>query len=153
MYLLAHKLIPMKIDNREFFEQMGNLFYSLALDRSIEPIEFSELKMLISSDWMAQPQESDLPIPENVHLMFVEMDTLGATEVSSTEAYNNFARFFAIHPEVFTDELVQRIKETALAINAYFPAHFTPKKDHFRELIILLEKKKKSKSFVRLKSN
>lgn len=131
----------MNTDNREFFEQLGNLFYSLAADRSIEPIEFSELKMLISRDWMAQPQESDLPIPQNVHLMFVEMDTLKTTEVSSSEAYNNFARFYSLHPEVFTDELVERIKETAHAINGYFPAHFTPKKDHFNELLILLEKK------------
>jgi hypothetical protein len=35
----------MKSDSREFFEQLGNLFYSLATDRSIEPIEFSELKL------------------------------------------------------------------------------------------------------------
>ena len=131
----------MKTDSREFFEQLGNLFYSLAVDRSIEPIEFSELKMLISKDWMAQPQDSDLPIPQDVHFMFVEMDTLGATEVSSSEAYNNFAGFYSLHPEVFTDELVERIKETAKAINAYFPAHAKPKRDHFSDLLSLLEKR------------
>jgi hypothetical protein len=136
----------MKTDNREFFEQLGDLFYSLAVDRSMEPIEFSELKMLISKDWMAQPQDSDLPIPQNVHFMFVEMDTLQATEVSSAEAYSNFARFYAMHPEVFTDELVERIKETASAINNLFPAHFPAKKDHFGDLQLLLSRKENIES-------
>jgi hypothetical protein len=131
----------MKTDNREFFEQLGNLFYSLALDRSIDPIEFSELKMLISSDWMSQPQDSDLPIPENVHLMFVQMDTLQATNVSSAEAYNNFERFYTLNSDVFTPALCERIKETGNAINALFPVHNPYKKNHLGDLLILLREK------------
>jgi hypothetical protein len=131
----------MTTDNREFFEQLGNLFYALAVDRSIEPIEFSELKMLISKDWMSQPQDSDLPIPQDVHFMFVEMDTLQATNVPSSEAYNSFARFYSLHPEIFTTALVERIKETATSINTLFPAHHPYKKNHLGDLLILLKKK------------
>ncbi|WP_276370199.1 hypothetical protein [Chryseolinea sp. H1M3-3] len=131
----------MNTDNREFFEQLGNLFYSLALDRSIDPIEYSELKMLISKDWMSQPQDSDMPIPENVHLMFVEMDALQTTNVSSADAYNSFARYYATHPEAFTQELVERIQETATSINSFFPAHNPYRKNHLGDLLILLRNK------------
>lgn len=132
----------MKTDNREFFEQLGNLFYALAVDRSIEPIEFSELKMIISKYWMSQPQDSELPIPQDVHFMFVEMDTLQTTEVPSSEGYNSFARFYSLHPESFTTELVDRIKETATSIDALFPKHHPYKKNHLSDLLILLGKKK-----------
>src|SRR5687768_16433568 len=131
----------MKTDNREFFEQLGNLFYALAVGHSIEPIEVSELKMLISKDWMAYPQDSDLPIPEDVHFMFFEMDTLEAAQASALEAYNNFAKFYRLHPEVFTPALVDRIIETAASINSLFPARIPSKKDYFAELTELLRKK------------
>jgi hypothetical protein len=130
----------MKPDDRELFEQLGKLFYSLAIDRAIEPIEVSELKMLISKDWMAQPQDSNLPVPENVHFMFVEMDALQTAQVSSADAFNSFARYYAEHPEVFT-EWLSRIKETATAINALFPMHNPYKKDHFGTLLLLLKKR------------
>ena len=131
----------MKTDNREFFEQLGNLFYALAVGHSIEPIEVSELKMLISKDWMAYPQDSDLPVPQDVHFMFFEMDTLEAAQTSASEAYNNFAKFYRLHPEVFTAALVDRIIETATSINALFPVRIPSKKDYFAELLELLRKK------------
>lgn len=131
----------MRIENREFFEQLGKLFYALAKDRSIDPIEISELKMLISKDWMSQPQDSDLPIPQDVHFMFVEMDTLQALETSSTEAYTSFAQFYTLYPEVFTSELVDRILETATAINTLFPGHHSYRKNHLSDLSILLKEK------------
>jgi len=130
----------MKTDNREFFEQLGNLFYALAVGHSIEPIEVSELKMLISKDWMAYPQDSDLPIPQDVHFMFFEMDTLEAASTSASEAYNNFAKFYRMRPEGFTPALIDRIIETATSINSLFPARFPSKKDYFAELLQLLRK-------------
>jgi hypothetical protein len=138
----------MKTDNREFFEQLGNLFYSLGVDRSVEPIEVSELKMLISKDWMSQPQDSDLPIPEGVHCMFLEIDTLLAADAPSDEAYRDFAQYYTLHSEIFTTELVERIRETALAINAFFPQHNAYKKNHLADLIILLKPKRKQTSFI-----
>jgi hypothetical protein len=129
----------MKTDNREFFEQVGDLFYALAVGHSIEPIEVSALKMLISKDWMAYPQDSDLPIPQNVHFMFFEMDTLEAARTSASEAYNNFAKFYRLHPEVFTATLVERIRETATSINSLFPARVVSSKDYYEELLTLLQ--------------
>jgi hypothetical protein len=137
----------MKTINREFFEQLGNLFYSLAVDRSVEPIEFSELKMLISKDWMAQPQDSDLPIPEGVHSMFFTIDTLLATNVPSEEAYNDFARYYRLHPEVFTEELIERIHETVKEINAVFPMDKANKRNHFGDLLLLLRMNRKATNY------
>jgi hypothetical protein len=98
--------------------------------------------MIISKYWMSQPQDSDLPIPQDVHFMFVEMDTLQATEVPSSEAYNSFVRFYNLQPGSFTAELVDRIKETATAIDELFPKNHPYKKNHLSDLFILLGKKK-----------
>lgn len=138
----------MKTSNREFFEHLGNLFYSLAIDRSIEPIEISEFKMLISKDWMAQPQDSDFPIPEGVHFMFLTIDNLLAGNAPSDEAYRDFSKYFTVYPELFTPELVERIHETALAINTLFPMHNTYKKNHLADLITLLKPKRKETSIM-----
>ena len=128
----------MKTINRDFFEQLGNLFYSLAVDRSVEPIEFSELKMLISKNWMTHPQESDLPIPEGVHLIFYTIDTLLATNVPTEEAYGDFARFYAANPDMFTDKRVERLRETAQDINSLFPMRSAASKNHLEDLLHLI---------------
>jgi hypothetical protein len=137
----------MKTSNREFFEQLGNLFYALAVDRSLEPIEFSELKMLISKDWMAQPQDSDFPIPEGVHFMFITIDTLLAANASSHETYSDFARFYHTNPEIFTEELIKRIHDTAMEINGFFPMHNPYKKNHYGDLVVLLSAEKKAANY------
>lgn len=134
----------METTNRDFFEQLGNLFYSLAIDRSVEPIEVSEFKMLISKDWMSQPQDSDLPVPEGVHFMFLAIDNLFAVDTPSDEAYRDFSKYYTMHPEIFTSELVERIHETALGINTLFPMHNTYKKNHFADLVTLLKTKRKA---------
>lgn len=131
----------METDSREFFEQVGNLFYSLSVDRSIEPIEVSELKMLISKDWMAQPQNSGLPTPENVHAMFVEMDALQTAQVTAADAFNSFARYYDEHSEDFTAAIIDRIIKTATAINALLPVHDPDKKNYFGDLRLLFRKK------------
>jgi len=130
----------MKTDNREFFEELGNLFYALAVGHSIEPIEVSELKMLISKDWMTHPQGSNLPIPQDVNFIFFEMDTLQATQVPAAEAYTKFAKFYCLHPEVFTEALVERIRDTATSINFLFPSRVVSSKDFYDELLTLLQR-------------
>ena len=137
----------MKTSNREFFEQLGNLFYALAVDRSVEPIEFSELKMLISKDWMAQPQDSDFPVPEGIHFMFFNIDTLLTTNVPSEEAYNDFVRFYKTNPEMFTEELVEKIHQTAIEIDALFSVHHPYKKNHLSSLLLLLGVEKKTPNY------
>lgn len=131
----------MKTITREFFEQLGNLFYALAVDRSMEPIEFSELKLLISKNWMAQPQDADLPVPEGIHSIFYTIDTLLATNVPSEETYGDFARYYAMNPEIFTDKRVERIRETANDINTLFPMRSTKSKNHLEDLLHLIRVK------------
>jgi hypothetical protein len=99
--------------------------------------------MLISKNWMAQPQDSDLPIPEDVHFMFFTIDTLLTTDVASDEAYKDFARYYRLNPEMFTEELVERIHETAIEINALFPLDNASKKNHLDDLLLLIRMKKK----------
>jgi len=35
---------------RDIFEQLGNLFYSIAKDQQVVPLQFGELKMLLRKD-------------------------------------------------------------------------------------------------------
>lgn len=130
--------------DREFFEQLGNLFYSLAVDRSVKPIEYSELKLLISKNWMTHPQDSDLPVPENVHFIFFTIDTLLTTNVSTEEAYNDFANYYSSNENLFTGELVDKILETAKELSSLFPLRTDGNRDHFRDLLTLLTAKEKS---------
>lgn len=128
----------MKKINREFFEQLGNLFYSLAVDRSVKPIEFSELKLLISKNWMNHPQDSDLPVPEDLHFIFFTIDTLLTTNVPPEDAYNDFARYYSLNQNLFTRELAEKIQQTAKEIDTLFPLQTSGSSDHLSDLLTLL---------------
>ena len=96
--------------------------------------------MLISKNWMAYPQDSDLPIPQDVHFIFFEIDTLEAAQTSALEAYNNFAKFYRLHPEVFNPGLTERIIQTSTSIHSLFPARTPSKRDYLSDLLALLRK-------------
>ncbi len=130
--------------NREFFEQLGKLFYSLAVDRGVEAIEFSELKLLISKNWMTHPQDSNLPVPEDVHFIFFTIDTLLTTNVPADEPYNDFATYYSNNETLFTAELVDRIQQTANEIGDLFPRHSSDGKNRLKDLLNLLTTKVKS---------
>lgn len=118
----------MKVDNRDIFEQIGNLFYSIAADQHIKSLEVAELKMLISKEWLPpSSQAGEFPLSEEAHSIFIAMDTMQANQNKATEAYQEFARFFGLHPEVFTTELKRNIYRTAEEIVELFKA------DNFKE--------------------
>ena len=113
----------MKIDNRDIFEQIGNLFYAIAANQHVKPLEIAELKLLISSDWLPRNFEKDQSIiPDETHFIIFTMDTLAANGVQAQEAFNEFAKFYTIHPEVFSNELRERILKTAVDIVKIFKA-------------------------------
>jgi hypothetical protein len=52
----------------------------------------------------------------------------------------NFAKFYCLHPEVFTEALVERIRDTATSINFLFPSRVVSSKDFYEELLTLLQR-------------
>jgi hypothetical protein len=105
----------MSIENRDVFEQVGNLFYAIAIEQKMKPIETGELKLLISEDWIPRSSQ-DFPLPEESHYILLTIDALLAENTSAEDAYRGFAKFYSFHENVFTRELRRRILQTATEI-------------------------------------
>ena len=113
----------MKIENRDVFEQIGNLFYAIAADQQLKPLEAGELKFLISKDWLPRNLEKNKSIiSDETHFIVMAMDARLANKVSAREAFAEFARFYSLHSEIFTQEIKQRILDTSLEIIDIFKA-------------------------------
>ena len=113
----------MKIETRDIFEQIGTLFYAVAVEQHIKPLEVAELKLLISRDWLPRNLEQTRSIvSDETHFIMTTMDTLQGANLSAQQAFGQFAKFYAVHPEVFSTELTQRIIETATEITRIFKA-------------------------------
>ena len=50
------------------------------------------------------------------------MDSLEGNQVSAKEAFEEFSRFYTSDPEVFSDEVKQRMLDTAVNITKIFKA-------------------------------
>lgn len=113
----------MKVDNQDIYEQIGNLFYSIAADQHIKPLEVAELKLLISKDWLPRNlADTESIVSDETHYILMTMDTLQAEHVSAKEAFKEFHKFYTSHPEVFTKEIRKRLLDTALEITKIFKA-------------------------------
>jgi hypothetical protein len=113
----------MKFENRDIFEQIGTLFYAIAAEQHVKPLEVAELKMLISRDWLPRTLDQTKAFAsDETHFILTTMDTLQASETLALDAFNQFVKFYRLHPEVFTRELTQRILGTAMGITRVFRA-------------------------------
>jgi hypothetical protein len=116
----------MKIDNRDIFEQIGNLFYAIAAEQKVKPLEGAELKFLISEDWLPRNfEETKGVVSDETHFILTAMDNLEGAQTPPREAFSQFVKFYELHPEVFTAELTQRILNTATQITRIFEADNT----------------------------
>lgn len=111
----------MKIDNKDIFEQIGNLFYAIAADQNVKPIEVAELKSLISKDWLPR-NLNERVVSDATHCILVTMDSLKGNNATAKEAYNEFSKFYSLYPEVFSNDVKQRMLDTALEIARVFKA-------------------------------
>jgi hypothetical protein len=113
----------MKIETRDIFEQIGTLFYAVAVEQHIKPLEVAELKLLISRDWLSRNLDQIRSIvSDETHFIMTTMDMLQGADTSAKQAFAQFAKFYVVHPEVFTSELTQRIIDTATEITRIFKA-------------------------------
>lgn len=111
----------MKIDNRDIFEQVGNLFYAIAADQHVKPLEVGELKSLISKDWLPRNLGESV-VSEETHCILMTMDSLTGSNATAKEAFKEFSQFYRVHPEVFSREVKQRMLDTAVEITKIFKA-------------------------------
>ncbi len=130
----------MKIDNRDIFEQIGNVFYAIAADQHVNPLEVGELKLLIANDWLpGQANAVEGSTSEEAHCILMTMDSLQGTKATAEDAFREFEKFFKAHPEVFTPELKQRISRTGRDIVQIFREDKKVRNKHFDEVQRLLQ--------------
>jgi hypothetical protein len=121
------------IDNRDIFEQVGNLFYAIAVDQHIQPLEVGELKSLISKDWLPRNLTKSL-VSDETHFILVTMDSLQGNKVTANEAFSDFSKFYMLHPEVFSKEVRKRLLDTSVKIAKVFKADNPFNNPHLMEL-------------------
>ena len=125
----------MKIDNRDVYEQIGNLFYAIAADQKIKPLEVGELKFFISSYWLPSNHSgNNLLVSDEAHIILSTMDALERGKASPADAFTEFSGFLTNHPEVFTKELKQRIFDTTRQIVRIFHADNPEENVHLKML-------------------
>ena len=125
---------------REIFEQLGNLFYAIARDQQVAPLEFGKLKMLLKKDWVTDPQLMTRDgVTEAAHLIVLTMDTLQVEAAAGEDAFNDFTQFYIKHREQFTVALKEKIVTTATAIADVFPLGNRLKNNHIIKLKLLFE--------------
>jgi len=128
----------MKTDNRDIYEQIGHLFYAIAADQHVKPIEIGELKLLINKDWLPRNLGLDHMVSDAAHFIFLTLDVLQNSSISSKEAYSSFVKFYTLHKEVFTNELKQLILNTTSEITRVF-AEKNSENKYLTELKSLLQ--------------
>jgi hypothetical protein len=124
----------MKIDTRDIFEQIGNVFYAVATDQRIKKIEQGELKGLIAKDWLPRHLSTDGFVSNEAHFIIMTMDANAGEQVSAPDAFNEFSKFYLKHKEVFSTELIKRIVDTAIEITDVFKADNLNENIHLRNL-------------------
>lgn len=117
----------MEAFRREIFEQLGNLFYAVAIEQHMSLISSGELKMAVRKNWLGASNgyDSQSKVSEAAHLIAVTIDALQADGTPSSEAFSAFEKFFRQHEEQFSYALKQQILETADTIMNTLPSDGT----------------------------
>lgn len=110
----------MKTNTRDVFEHIGSLFYAIAADQKVQPLEVAELKLLVSRDWLPRNETVKTTVPDETHYIMFTMDSLAAENTPASEAFNEFVKYYTAQPEAFTDEIKQRVLDTAFSIVRIF---------------------------------
>jgi hypothetical protein len=110
----------MSITNRTIYAQLGNLFYSIAASEGLKSLNTNRLKLLISKDWVPRSWNDELLISDEAHFMLTGIDALYENRISAHEAYAEFSKFYAMHPELFSLETKHQINATSEEIAELF---------------------------------
>ncbi len=125
---------------REIFVQLGGLFYAIAKDQHVAPLEFGQLKMLLRNDWLEDLEHIEpRGVTEASHLIVLSMDTFQTSGAVGEETFKAFTDFYTKYQEYFPESLKEKIMRTAIAIAEIFPAGSRLKNNHIIKLRLLFE--------------
>jgi hypothetical protein len=126
----------MKVSNREISQQIGNLIYAIVADQHIKPLEMGELKLLISKDRLRRRLDGDESVvSDETHFILATIDALDVDKASPNDAFDEFQKFYVNHPEIFTEEVKQRILNKAEEITRIFIDDNPLQNEHLKLLV------------------
>ncbi len=111
----------MKTNYQKIYEQLGNLFFAIAMaDKEVRPREVERLKELVSREWVPLESSTDEFGTDAAHYIYISFDYLSETFTTAQEAFEMFAGYYTIHKQVFSDKLKNKILYTAREIAEAF---------------------------------
>lgn len=122
---------------QHLYEQLGNLFYSVAAaDDKIRETEVDALKKIISDKWLNVEDSTDEFGTDAAHYIFITFDYNVAEIENAENRFNNFKAFYNEHKEMFSHKIKQLTTETAEAITKSFAG---TNKEEYKQLDELFE--------------
>lgn len=110
-----------QIIGNEFYQNMGRLFYAVAMaDRSIHIKELEKLKKFIRQYWLDVDTVEDEYGEDAAFQIETVFDWLLEYEKGSQACFEEFEAFYKEHHKVFTPYIKVLILDTAHAIAASF---------------------------------
>ena len=107
----------MKILHQGTYEQLGNLFYSIAAaDKYVAPEEIQKLKEAVQKEWVPLQNTTDEFGSDEAHYIFIEFEFQLEKKASAKETWESFRDYYKEHETLFTDDLRELIMKTSIAI-------------------------------------
>lgn len=111
----------MDFNYQKIYEQLGNLFYSVAAsDGHVKTKEIVKLKEIIDRDWLPLEESKDEFGIDAAHYIYITFDYLIASLTSAEDAFRAFASYYESHRSHFTKELKKKILKTSAEIANVF---------------------------------
>lgn len=99
------------------YEQLGNLFYSIAAaDKRVTREEVAKLQDTVSKYWLPLENSRDYYGTDAAHYINIAFDYLLEEMPTADEAYERFEAFYKDNPRLFTDLIRLVTMDTAMDI-------------------------------------
>ncbi len=104
-----------------FYQQLGKLFYSMALaDGKIQQEEIAELKKIVRKEWVTLEDSIDSFQTHTAYQIEIVFDWLIEKKWDSKQLIADFKQFQKEHKSLFTKRINELILKTVKAIAASF---------------------------------
>ena len=104
-----------------FYQQLGKLFYSMALvDGKIQQEEITELKKIVRKEWITLEDSIDSFQTDTAYQIEIVFDWLIENKWDSKQLIADFKQFQKEHKSLFTKRINELILKTVKAIAVSF---------------------------------
>ena len=110
-----------KKQGNEFYQNLGKLFYAVAMsDHSVHMKELEKLNEVVSDHWLDVDDIEDEFGTDSAHQITTVFDWLLEYEKDGEEIYEDFEEFYTDHKTLFTPKVKALAMSTSRAIATAF---------------------------------